>query len=110
MSVPHVSVDPDVIGGQPCFEGTRTPVDVLFVNLAAGERLDAILHSFPAITREAAVSVLREACRLVRERALDDSAPGSDLRAAVGPLMYPRDWDQISTDERAEHYRGRSRD
>src|SRR5215207_5769390 len=29
--------------GQPCFEGTSTPIDVLFVNLAAGERLDVIL-------------------------------------------------------------------
>jgi len=59
MSVPHVSVHPE--DGQPCFEGTSTPIDVLFANLAAGERLDVILDHFPTITRAAAVAVLREA-------------------------------------------------
>jgi len=28
---------------EPCFEGTSTPIDILFVNLAAGERLGGML-------------------------------------------------------------------
>jgi uncharacterized protein (DUF433 family) len=59
--------------GQPCFEGTSTPIDVLFANLAAGERLDVILDHFPTIRREAAVAVLRESLRMVRERAMVDA-------------------------------------
>ena len=71
MSVPHVSVHPE--DGQPCFEGTSTPIDVLFANLAAGERLDVILDHFPTITRAAAVAVLRESLRRVREEAMLDA-------------------------------------
>jgi uncharacterized protein (DUF433 family) len=59
MSLPHVSVRPE--DGQPCFEGTSTPIDVLFANLAAGERLDVILDHFPTIRREAAVAVCAKA-------------------------------------------------
>ena len=58
--------------GQPCFEGTSTPIDVLFANLAAGERLDVILDHFPTIRREAAVAVLRESLRS-SERAMVDA-------------------------------------
>src|SRR4051794_8174080 len=43
MAAPLFSVFTD--NNQPCFHGTRTPIDVLFVNLAAGERLDVILEN-----------------------------------------------------------------
>ena len=107
MPRPHVSSRPEVLAGQPCFEGTRTPVDVLFVNLAAGERLDVVLDSTPAITREAAIAVLREACRLVRERAMADAGLAPDAQARAGEVMYPGDWDALAADERAEYYRRR---
>ena len=87
MARPPVSSRPEILDGQPCFEGTRTPVDVLFVNLAAGERLDVVLASTPAITREAGL------------------AP--EARAAAGDVMYPGDWDVLAADERAEYYRRR---
>jgi uncharacterized protein (DUF433 family) len=102
MARPPVSSRPEVLDGQPCFEGTRTPVDVLFVNLAAGERL---LASTPAITREAAIGVLREACRLVREHAMAEAGLAPEARAAAGEVMYPGDWDTLAADERAEYYR-----
>src|SRR5215216_6542040 len=82
MSVPHVSVRP--ADGQPCFEGTSTPIDVLFANLAAGERLDVILEHFPSIRREAAVAVLRESLRMIREEAMLDAGLSPDLRARAG--------------------------
>src|SRR5215204_1539251 len=87
MSVPHVSVHPED-GQQPCFEGTSTPIDVLFANLAAGERLDVILDHFPTITR-AAVAVLRESLRRVREEAMLDAGISPDLRARAGAVMQP---------------------
>ena len=107
MPVPHLSSHPDVLDGQPCFEGTRTPVDVLFVNLAAGERLDAVLHSAPAIPREAAIGVLREACRMLRERAMVDAGLSQEAQAKAGPVMFAADWDALAVDERADHYRRR---
>jgi uncharacterized protein (DUF433 family) len=105
MSVPHVSVRPE--DGQPCFEGTSTPIDVLFANLAAGERLDVILDHFPTIRREAAVAVLRESLRMIREEAMLDAGLSPDLRARAGAVMHPGDWDALQVDERREHYRRR---
>jgi uncharacterized protein (DUF433 family) len=105
MSVPHVSVRPE--DGQPCVEGTSTPIDVLFANLAAGERLDVILDHFPTIRREAAVAVLRESLRRVREEAMLDAGLSPDLRARAGGVMHPGDWDALQVDESREHYRRR---
>jgi uncharacterized protein (DUF433 family) len=105
MTVPNVSSKPDVLGGEPCFEGTTTPVDALFVNLAAGERLDVILNAYSQISREAAVEVLREACRLVRERSLENAPLSPDARGKIGPLMHPQDWEGLAVDESAAHYR-----
>jgi uncharacterized protein (DUF433 family) len=105
MSLPHVSVRPE--DGQPCFEGTSTPIDVLFANLAAGERLDVILDHFPTIRREAAVAVLRESLRMVREGAMVDAGLSPDVRARAGAVMHPADWAALEVDERREHYRRR---
>jgi uncharacterized protein (DUF433 family) len=101
MPVPHVSVRPE--DGQPCFEGTSTPIDVLFVNLAAGEPLGVILDHFPTITRAAAVAVLRESLRLVRDEAMADAGLSPD----AGGVMHPGDWDALAVDESQEHYRRR---
>src|SRR3954466_10122732 len=105
MSVPHVSVHPE--DGQPCFEGTSTPIDFLFANLAAGERLDVILDHFPTITRQAAVAVLRESLRRVREDAMVNAGLSSDDRARAGGVMHPDDWGSLQVDESREHYRRR---
>jgi uncharacterized protein (DUF433 family) len=107
MTVSHVISNPEVLEGQPCFEGTSVPVDALFVNLAAGERLDVILDSYPAVTRKAAVGVLREACRLIRESAIRDAPLSSDQRCKDGAVMHPHDWDGLEITESATHYRRR---
>ena len=86
MSLPHFSVRPE--DGQP-LRGTSTPIDVLFANLAAGERLDVTLDHFPNIRREA---VLRESLRMVREGAMVDAGLSPDVRARAGAVMHPADW------------------
>jgi uncharacterized protein (DUF433 family) len=105
--ISHLSSDPTVLGGEPCFAGTRIPVDALFVNLAAGERLDVLLHSYPELTREGAVAVLKEACRLIRERALAEANLPPEVRAHIKPLMYEHDWEELSKSESESHYRRR---
>jgi uncharacterized protein (DUF433 family) len=107
MTFSHISSKPDVLGGEPCFEGTSIPVDALFVNLAAGERLDVILDSYPGIRREAAVEVLRDACRLVRERAIENAPLSCEARGKIAPLMHPHDWEGLAVNESAAHYRRR---
>jgi uncharacterized protein (DUF433 family) len=105
MSLPHISVRPE--DGQPCFEGTSTPIDVLFANLAAGERLDVILDHFPTIQREAAVALLRESLRMLREEAMVAAGLPPDARERAGALMHPGDWDSLQADESRENYRRR---
>lgn len=51
--------DPGILGGKPVFRGTRLPVQSLFDYLADGLSLDYFLETFPSVTREQAVAVLR---------------------------------------------------
>lgn len=55
------SRDPDVMGGELVFTGTRVPVRSLFDHLEAGDSLDDFLEGFPSVTRAQAVAAL-EAC------------------------------------------------
>ena len=53
-----ISIDPAIMGGTPCFRGTRVPVSVLFENLADGLSLDEILESWPSLSRDDVLAVL----------------------------------------------------
>jgi uncharacterized protein (DUF433 family) len=52
--------DPEILGGTPCFRGTRVPVDSLIDYLEAGDTLDEFLDNFPSVSREAAIAALEE--------------------------------------------------
>ena len=60
--------DPEVLGGTPCFRGTRVPVDSLIDYLEAGDSLDEFLDNFPSVSREAAIATLEEAKTLLTSR------------------------------------------
>jgi uncharacterized protein (DUF433 family) len=60
--------DPEILGGTPCFRGTRVPVDSLIDYLEAGDNLDEFLDNFPSVSREAAVAALEEAKALLNTR------------------------------------------
>jgi uncharacterized protein (DUF433 family) len=68
-----VVCDPGILGGTPCFAGTRVPVRVLFENLEDGVGLDEILDEYPSIKREQAVEILRQANALVESDARADA-------------------------------------
>ncbi len=51
--------DTGILGGTPVFRGTRVPVSTLFEYLADGLTLDYFLETFPSVSRELAVAVLR---------------------------------------------------
>jgi uncharacterized protein (DUF433 family) len=50
--------DPEIMGGEPVFVGTRVPTRALFDHLEAGDTLDTFLDDFPSVTREQAVAAL----------------------------------------------------
>lgn len=64
---PVVSVDPDRLGGEPVFRGTRVPVQALFDYLKEGYSLDPFLEHFRGVGRQQAERVLVITAELVAE-------------------------------------------
>jgi len=63
LLAPYISVDPGRMHGEPCFTGTRVPVQNLFDYLAGGDPLSHFLDGFPDVTRAQAIAVLDLAAR-----------------------------------------------
>lgn len=55
-----VKIDPEILGGTPCFAGTRVSIKTLFDYLENGDNLDIFLDEFPSVRREQAVTLLEE--------------------------------------------------
>ena len=60
MTSSAVRIDRSILGGTPCFAGTRVPVKSLFDYLEGGDSLDEFLAQFPSVRRELAVQVLED--------------------------------------------------
>lgn len=56
-----INVDPEILGGEPVFMGTRVPVASLWDHLIAGVSLDEFLDDFPSVSRDQAIRLLAEA-------------------------------------------------
>jgi len=63
-----ITMDPEILGGQAVFTGTRVPVESLFDHLAAGVSLDDFLDDFPSVGREQAVALLEAANKLLTSK------------------------------------------
>ena len=61
MTAPVIVRDPEILGGIPCFRGTRVPFQNLLDYLEAGDTLDTFLEQFPTVTREMAIEALETA-------------------------------------------------
>ena len=53
-----VHSDPEIMGGELVFVGTRVPVYNLFDYLEAGDSIVEFLEQFPSVAREQAVAAL----------------------------------------------------
>jgi uncharacterized protein (DUF433 family) len=65
----YIVADPDILGGEPVFRGTRVPVASLFEHLESDCPLDEFLENFPSVSRDAAVAVIMGAQELTLARA-----------------------------------------
>jgi uncharacterized protein (DUF433 family) len=52
--------DPNILGGEPVFVGTRVPIQSLFGHLEAGQSIDEFLKGFPSVKREQVIALLKE--------------------------------------------------
>lgn len=66
-----INVDPDILGGQPVFAGTRVPVESLFDHLEAGVSLDEFLDEFPTVAKAQAIALLDLANKLLTSKNID---------------------------------------
>ena len=60
---PYVWVDPERMGGEPCFRGTRLTVRILFEYLSNGHTLEEFINGFDGAPRDKAMGVLEVAAR-----------------------------------------------
>lgn len=65
MEQPVIVRDPDILGGEPCFRGTRVPLQNLIDYLESGYTLDYFVEQFPSVSRELAISAIELAKTLL---------------------------------------------
>jgi uncharacterized protein (DUF433 family) len=46
-----IKIDPGILGGIPCFSGTRVPIRSLYDHLKLGYSIDEFLDDFPTVER-----------------------------------------------------------
>lgn len=63
-----ISIDPEILGGQPVFRGTRVPVETLFDHLETGVSLEEFLDDFPTVSKEQAIALIEIASKLVSSK------------------------------------------
>jgi uncharacterized protein (DUF433 family) len=72
----HVmNINPEILGGEPCFNGTRVPLETVIDNLGAGYSTEELLSDFPSLTPEHIEAVQQWELALARK------AAGLELRA-----------------------------
>jgi uncharacterized protein (DUF433 family) len=69
MHTKLISLDPEVMGGSPCFVGTRVLAQNLFDYLEGSSTLEDFLEDFPSVSRATARAVLEAA----KERLIADA-------------------------------------
>ncbi len=63
---PIIVRDPDILGGEPVFLGTRVPYQALLDYLEGGRHtLEDFLEDFPTVSRDMAIEALEQGKRLI---------------------------------------------
>lgn len=63
-----VVIDPEIMGGTPCFAGTRVPIRNLLDYVEAGDSLDDFLEQFPTVSRAQAVEFLEQSAEAMLKK------------------------------------------
>jgi uncharacterized protein (DUF433 family) len=71
MNLTRITIDPAICTGKPCIRGLRFPVARLLGLLAAGERREQILASYPYLQPEDIDEALHYAAYLAEDETLE---------------------------------------
>ena len=63
-----ITIDSDILNGQPVFKGTRVPIETLFDHLESGVSIDEFVLEFPSVTKEKAVAILEVANKFLTSK------------------------------------------
>ncbi|HLG34048.1 MAG TPA: DUF433 domain-containing protein [Bacteroidia bacterium] len=66
-----ITIDKDVLGGQPVFKNTRVPVESLFMHLEKGITVEEFLNDFPTVSKEQVIAVLEIAGKIVTSKDIE---------------------------------------
>ena len=64
-----ITVDPDIMSGEPVFTGTRVPVRNFIDYLTAGHTLNDFLKGFPGVKRTQAIAFLQRSSSALLDQA-----------------------------------------
>ena len=67
MTQAAITANPDILGGEPVFAGTRVPVRICLEYLKAGQSINDFLEGFPTVKREQVVAFLEAAGERIPE-------------------------------------------
>ena len=63
-----ITIDDQILAGQPVFKGTRVPIESFFDQLESGVSLEEFLLDFPSVSRNQAIAVLEIATKLLTSK------------------------------------------
>ena len=66
----RITINPKVMGGQPCIRDTRIPVSLILRLLANGETVEQIVKDYPELTKEDIYACLEFAAWSVSENVI----------------------------------------
>ncbi len=70
MKLERITIDPDVMGGQPCIRGLRIPVHLIVKLFATGRTRGEILEDYPELEEEDITQALEYAAWATSEKIL----------------------------------------
>ncbi|MDI6731138.1 MAG: DUF433 domain-containing protein [Candidatus Margulisbacteria bacterium] len=65
----RITINPQIMHGKACIKGTRIPVYLILEMLAAGEKIDDILGSYPTLKKQDIQAAIEYAAETVKEEA-----------------------------------------
>jgi len=80
---PYVWVDPERMGGEPCFRGTRLPVRILFEYFRDGYSLDEFIDAFGGVARDMVTGILEVSAREMERGA----RVAGGVKVSLDPLL-----------------------
>ena len=63
----RITINPDILNGQPCIRGMRMPVHQILDLIAAGKSFDSIIQDYPYLESEDIKQAVEYAAWLARE-------------------------------------------